>query len=176
MNELTTYAPLFRRFAEGIVYKPSQMTINEAKLRPDATKLFVRVHPDDIGVLCGGQGVNIKAFQAIFKRIGALKDQYVGISVDKLQNVIGTGAPSRVFIQDWDRQEEACEMVRDYIEAMGWRCGKVTHDDHGFDTIITAYSDIDGRLFDALGVVLEAWGKSLGRKLILTKPDQISIA
>jgi predicted RNA-binding protein YlqC (UPF0109 family) len=168
------YSPLFRRFAEGIIYNPAKMDIRELG-RGEHVTLFVKVHAQDIGILCGKQGQNIKAFQALFKEMARRRGQHVRIAVDKFGERIS--APDDFLnIQSWDRSQEVVDLVKDTLAAMQVKTRFIDHMDQNDTTVITIDSDLPGHLFEALETVIRAWGKSLGRRIIMAKPEQVKVA
>jgi predicted RNA-binding protein YlqC (UPF0109 family) len=175
MNALPhQYAPLFRRFAEGIIYKPSQMIIKELR-RPDFASLLVAVHAEDIGILCGAHGKVIKSIQTLFSEIGRQHGDNVRISIDKFGERKPAPDAFRT-VDSWDRSGEAVELVEDTLREMKQKWRSIEHHDSYDTTIITVNSDLPKPLFDALDVAMHAWGKSLGRKILLASPDQVVTA
>ena len=148
MNE-RLYAPLFRRYAEGIVYKVSQMQIREWHDGPNAT-LFVKVSGDDIGLLCGAQGKIIRAFQLIFQRIGRQDGKHVRISVDRLGNKVEDAQKFRIT-EAWDRTQEALDLLSDTFTAMGFDGDHLEVEEQHDTTLITLKEPkLDEPLFDAV--------------------------
>lgn len=159
MND-PTYAPLFRKFAQGIVYRPFMMSITEVRTASRVT-LFTRVHIDDIGILCGASGKVIKSLQWIFKKIGAKNGEKVHIAVDKHGNP--QGRPQKWQNESWDRTEEALALAAEALVCSGIS-GSVRAEDNETGTVLT----IDGApadMVDALHIALRAWGKSQGRDI-----------
>lgn len=173
INEQPQYQPLFKRIAEGIVYKPKQMRIDETETHPGNITLFVKVHIDDIGLLCGKQCNTLKAIQQIFREIGEKKGQVVRISVSTDEHGVRQPAPRYQEKGDWSRSEDAKELVNNIVEALGFGTPKIDIMDRHDSTVLVMDSRIDERLFEATRQVLYAWGKSLGRNIFLIRPDKV---
>jgi predicted RNA-binding protein YlqC (UPF0109 family) len=172
------YQKLFRLIAEGIIYKPDQMLIREVPTGRNNVTLFVQVHAEDIGLLCGKFGKTIKAIQTIFQAIGKRKGDFVRIAVDKVGEY-KNAAPRFQAIETWDRTADALLILSEVL-------AQTQHSkfDPKFEvveqhdtTLITlkepAVLLVDDDLFEAMTLMIRAWGLSLGRHVFLLKPGQI---
>jgi predicted RNA-binding protein YlqC (UPF0109 family) len=174
MNELKhSYAPLFRRYAEGIIYKPSFMQIKEVNGQ-NFVHLLVNVHASDIGLICGAGGSNIRAIQTIFGQIARHRGEQIRISIDKV------GERQRIELsqpdQNWSRSQEALELVEDTVKEMGCKVKKAKFSDMHDTTIITIETNVPKHVMEAVDVAIRAWGKSLGRRILVVNPDQVVTA
>jgi predicted RNA-binding protein YlqC (UPF0109 family) len=172
------YSNLFRRYAEGIIYKPAQMRIDEVEPTRSSRTLHVYVHPDDIGLLCGKAGRTIKELQLIFRAIGARNRHNVRISVAPTDDTAkAQRQPSHRFqeIGTWSRSQEAVTLIEDTIREMGYDVPVIEPRDHHDTTnlIATSNCEVPDELFTAMNSAIHAWGKSLGRHIFLLRTDQI---
>lgn len=160
MND-PTYAPLFRKFAQGIVYRPFMMSITEIRTASRVT-LFTRVHVDDIGILCGKSGKVIKALQWLFKKIGAENGDKVHISVEKYGEA--KERPQRWHNAAWDKTEEALALASDVLLASGNVTTSIRVNESETETTLELI-DAPIDMVEALHIALRAWGKSQGRDI-----------
>lgn len=170
------YQKLFRRYAEGIIYKPAQMQVDQVDQGNGRICLYVDVHPDDIGLLCGTKGRTIKELQFIFRELGRPHGHHVRISVATDESIPKNNRqPSRRFqeIGKWSRSGDAVELLSDTITMLGLPAPATSIKENHDTTLITLTSDVPDDLFQALNGAIHAWGKSLGRHIFLLRPDQI---
>lgn len=171
------YSNLFRRYAEGIIYKPAQMRIDEIEPGRGNRTLHVYVHPDDIGLLCGKGGRTIKDLQLIFRAIGARHRQMVRISVAPTEEIDKSQRqPSHRFqeIGKWSRTPDAVSLIEDTVEALGLPVPVIEARDHHDTTNLIMSCDVPDELFSAMNSAIHAWGKSLGRHIFLLRPQQVT--
>ena len=178
LNNDPLYSNLFRRYAEGIIYKPAQMRIDEVEVSRNAKTLHVYVHPDDIGLLCGKGGRTIKELQLIFRAIGARRRQMVRISVAPTEDVSkAMRQPSHRFqeIGAWSRTQDAVSLIEDTVKEMGFPAPTIeARDHHDTTNLIMTARAVPDELFAAMNSAIHAWGKSLGRHIFLLRPDQVT--
>jgi predicted RNA-binding protein YlqC (UPF0109 family) len=172
------YANLFRRYAEGIIYKLSQLEVDEIA-RGNIVNLSVTVHNDDIGLICGTGAKVVKALQTIFREIGTRNGHNVRISIDRHKSYSietkPTPAPANRphWVGDWNKTEDAQAILDDTTKALGYRKPKFKAKEHHDTTYLAMDSDVPDYLFDELNVAIHAWGKSLGRHIFLVRPEQM---
>jgi predicted RNA-binding protein YlqC (UPF0109 family) len=174
------YQPLFRRYAEGTIYKPSLMSVNEAHLSGRNVTLFVRVHNDDIGLLCGTGAKNIKALQSIFREAGRVNGHNVRIAVDRLDCDMSKPQPKfqprPQWIEGWDKSPEAIGILKDTVKLMGYKAAEIKAHEHHDTTYLTMKTDAPAELFEAMATAIHTWGRSMGRHIFLIKPENLKTA
>lgn len=172
MNERTApfdYLGLFRRFAEGICYYPSEINIKPV-YKPGKIILFATVRNSDAGLLIGRGGKVIRAIQAIFGAIGLANNETVHITID------GQGSAEREQLfktkKTWDKTPAVIELINDCIAGMD--LGGITFDpEENHDvTLIVIAGKVPDTIWSAFETALEQWGKSQGRRIILARPEE----
>lgn len=173
MNERTVpfdYLNLFKRFAEGICYYPSEIQIRPV-YKPGRIVLLAMVRNSDTGLLIGRGGRVIQSIQRIFRAIGLVRDESIHITIE------GQGSSEREQLfktkKTWDKTPAAIELMADCLEGMD-SAGKFTFEaEENHDTTLIVISGmIPGEIWTALEIAMEQWGKSQGRRIFLARPEE----
>lgn len=173
MNERTApfdYLGLFRRFAEGICYYPSEINIRPV-YKPGKVILFATVRNSDAGLLIGRGGKVIKAIQNIFGSIGLAQNVATHITIE------GHGSAEREQLfknkKGWDKTPAAIALISDCLKGMDGT-GTFTFDaEENHDaTLIVISGKVSDTIWNALETAMDQWGKSQGRRIILARPEE----
>lgn len=175
MNELIpTLTSLLKSILAGICYHPSDVVILIANRGPSVS-FYVTVNADDIGIVCGKDGRNIKALQFLFKTIGKRADKDVGVYVEKKGERTGQAPEYRVQ-ESWNKTYEALEIVGTLLNLSGVHPSVVKVEDTEEVTTLFAQGHVPDQIVQAIDAVIHGWGKSQGRKIVFYKADQVNKA
>lgn len=164
------YALLVRTLVCGICYRPEDVTIKEVRSH-DGSAFYVIVHVDDMGLVIGAAGKVIKAIQKILRTISARENKFVQLFVDKKGESI-TRAALYKSKDSWDKTDEVIGLVNTILAGAGYTMG-CTAEECFDNTVITCKTDAPEELLEAMQVALHSWGKSQGRRILITTPEMV---
>jgi predicted RNA-binding protein YlqC (UPF0109 family) len=177
MNERTALEPhsnLVRKFITGICYRPEFFSLKAAILSQTQTTFFCRVHSDDFGIVIGNKACVIRAIQKIMLAIGGKIGKKFHVVVDKFGEGIGR-APLYKSKDSWDKNPEAIELIQTSLWMTGYKC-EAWVDDFSDQSLVTVNTDAPEDLLEAMRIVMNAWGKSQGRRIEVVRTEKVKEA
>ncbi len=168
------YADLFLSIARGMVTRPRDLEAGVSEMpQPEENGLpryFVQAqcHAQDHGILIGGQSKNVRAFKTLLRAAATKRGQFCDLIIDEPFGQKGPMAPTPLDPK-WDSDDEVADLVCQVAEDC-WSgiTAAIPRSEGGITTIRILHEDgIPEEEFEALKTLMKAYGRGVGRSIVL---------